>query len=393
MSGGISGRLRRALPRPTRRRVVAGGAVLVILVALVGWAVWPTPRSYTTSDAMLTVSTGPDGGSSVTLDTRYYLPKSAGPGHPVPAVLLAHGFGGTKDSVSDDAEDLANLGYAVMTWTAEGFGDSTGQIHLDSPDWEVRDGQQLLNWLAGRPEIRLDAPGDPRVAVVGGSYGGALALLLAGYDQRVDAIVPQITWNDLGRAFLPSATGAQPVDGVFKKAWAGRFFGESASPGDDPTCGRFAARRVPGVPVDRADRPGQPGGRGAAETFEPGHRTGPDHRADLPDPGRGGLAVPAVRGRRQRPGHRGARHTGEGRLVHRRPRRRRGPGQRPGPAALPGGAVARPLPAATPGRRRRRRSPIRGSAASTPTPTGTWRSGTRWTTTRESPATRPPASS
>ena len=27
-------------------------------------------------------------------------------------------------------------------------------------------------WLATRPEIRTDGPGDPRVAAVGGSYGG-----------------------------------------------------------------------------------------------------------------------------------------------------------------------------------------------------------------------------
>jgi ABC-2 type transport system ATP-binding protein len=134
----------------------------------------------------------------------------------VPAVLLAHGFGGTKDSVKDDAESLAERGYAVLTWTAQGFGTSGGQIHLDSPDYEVKDAQGLLDWLAARPEVQTDAPGDPRVGVVGGSYGGALALLLAGTDPRVDAIVPLITWNDLARSFLPESTGGGASTGVFK---------------------------------------------------------------------------------------------------------------------------------------------------------------------------------
>src|SRR5689334_16969650 len=223
----------------TRRRAIASTVVVVLVLGLVGWAVAPAPVSYRTTDQMITVSTGPDGTIPITLDTRLYLPKSANARNPVPAILLAHGFGGTKDSVASDAKDFADLGYAVLAWTAEGFGRSGGQIHLDSPDWEVKDAQRLVDWLAGRPDIRKDGPGDPRVAAVGGSYGGALSLMLAGVDKRVDAIVPMITWNDLARSFLPEATGKPPVEGVFKKQWAGIFFGNTEQP-ENPQCGRFA---------------------------------------------------------------------------------------------------------------------------------------------------------
>ncbi|HET6479969.1 MAG TPA: alpha/beta fold hydrolase [Actinoplanes sp.] len=244
-----SSRLRRALPRPTRGRVIAGSAVLVLVAGLVGWAVWPERTGWTSQDEMITVVTGPERNENVRLDSRLYLPRDrAGR---VPAVLLAHGFGGTKESVSSDAESLADRGYAVLTYTAQGFGRSGGQIHLDSPDYEVRDAQGLLDWLAARPEIRVDAAGDPRVGVVGGSYGGALALMLAGQDPRVDAIVPSITWNDLTNVFLPQAADA-PAPGVFKKGWAGVFFGNGGAAPEgaqappagatgNPACGRFAA--------------------------------------------------------------------------------------------------------------------------------------------------------
>ena len=53
--------------------------------------------------------------------------------------------------------------------------------------------------------------------------------MLAGQDQRVDAIVPMITWNDLANAFLPESAGAGPAQGVFKKQWAGLFFGRAGS--------------------------------------------------------------------------------------------------------------------------------------------------------------------
>jgi ABC-2 type transport system ATP-binding protein len=206
-----------------RKRWLPWALVAVVVIGIVAWAVWPKPVHYTTHDERLTVG-------DVTLDTRLYVPKSPGP-HP--AVLLAHGFGGTKESVASDAKDLADRGYAVLTWTARGFGLSTGQIWLDSPDHEVRDAQGLIDWLAKRPDIQLDKEGDPRVGVVGGSYGGALALLLAGQDPRVDAIVPMITWNDLGQSLFPG--------GVFKRSWAGLFFSAGMSRfAGNAQCGRWA---------------------------------------------------------------------------------------------------------------------------------------------------------
>ncbi|MDT7553576.1 MAG: type transport system ATP-binding protein, partial [Pseudonocardiales bacterium] len=140
-------------------------------------------------------------GAGVSLDTSLYLPATI----PAPAVLVAHGFGGTKASVDADARDLAARGFVVLTWSARGFGASTGQIALNAPDAEVADASKLVDWLAQRPEVRQDGPGDPRVGVTGGSYGGALSLMLAGYDKRIDAIAPVITWNDLAQALFPNA--------------------------------------------------------------------------------------------------------------------------------------------------------------------------------------------
>ncbi|MEO3779101.1 alpha/beta fold hydrolase [Micromonospora sp. B11E3] len=226
-------RVRRTLAT-RRRRIVAGAVVVALVAAAALWATRPERTGFRTESALVTVRSGPAGDEPVDLDTTFYLPDGASAGHRVPAVLLAHGFGGTKDSVRSDAEDLAARGYAVLTWTARGFGRSGGQIHLDSPDHEVRDAQRLLDWLAARPEVRTDTGGDPRVGVVGGSYGGGLALLLAAQDRRVDAIVPMITWNDLSRAFLPESTGKPATEGVFKKGWAGIFFGGGGNAGSGP---------------------------------------------------------------------------------------------------------------------------------------------------------------
>ena len=204
-------------------------ALVIVLVAVMGFVAWrasagSTGTSVRVENAMVTVHLGPHADQPVRLDTRVHVPAAATSDHPAPAVLLAHGLGGTKASVDSQARDLAGRGYVVLSWTAPGFGRSGGRIHLDDPDYEVAAARQLVDRLARRPDVRRDAPGDPRVGVVGSSYGGALALLLAGHDRRVDAIVPQSTWNDLGRALFPESTGGGPEEGVFKRVWAGWLF-------------------------------------------------------------------------------------------------------------------------------------------------------------------------
>ncbi|MFJ4579604.1 CocE/NonD family hydrolase [Streptomyces echinatus] len=198
--------LRTLLRRP--RRLTASAAAVVVLAGAGTWtaavASDDTP-SVRRSDRIMAV----DG---VRLDTSYFTPAGAGR-HP--AVLLAHGYGGSKDDMRRQAEDLTRAGYAVLTWSARGFGRSTGKIGLNDPKGEVADVSRLLDWLAKQPEVRLDKPGDPRVGVAGGSYGGAISLLAAGHDRRVDAIAPAITYWNLADALFPN--------GVFKKLWAGVF--------------------------------------------------------------------------------------------------------------------------------------------------------------------------
>ncbi|MGY1825874.1 alpha/beta fold hydrolase [Blastococcus sp. SYSU DS0541] len=179
------------------------------------------------------------GEDAVELDTTLYLPDTD---EPAPAVVLAHGFGGSKRSVADDAADLAERGYVVLTYSARGFGESTGRIGLNDPRYEIADLSTLLDLLAERDDVQLDADGDPRVGVAGGSYGGALALLGAAYDERVDAIAPQITWHSLTTSLFPSQTGELEADtvaavpqtegsGVYKRLWSGLFFGIGSSSG------------------------------------------------------------------------------------------------------------------------------------------------------------------
>ncbi|WP_020673796.1 alpha/beta fold hydrolase [Amycolatopsis nigrescens] len=261
------------LPRTRGTRLTTLALVVVVLVA--AGLLWSRngdePVAVKTQEATIDVPAAPGSADRVQLDATLYTPEKT----PAPAILLPHGFGGDKNSVASDARELTQRGFVVLTYSARGFGRSTGKIGLNDPDYEVADGQRLLDYLATRPEVRTEN-GDPKVGVTGGSYGGALALLLAGRDKRVDAIAPMITYNDLGQGLVPNAATTGPVattpaagafgkDGVFKRSWAGIFFsaGSGARSGSSGDPGMEAPE--PGDETDNSSQggSGQSGGASA----------------------------------------------------------------------------------------------------------------------------------
>ncbi|MEI6762688.1 MAG: alpha/beta fold hydrolase [Actinomycetes bacterium] len=177
-----------------------------------------------------------NGAGGVTLDTSLYLPTS----RPAPAILLAHGFAGDKSSVSAQAKSLAEHGYVVLTWTARGFGKSTGEISMNSPQGEVADVSKLIDYLATRKEVTQQGARDPLVGIAGDSYGGSIALMTAGYDNRIDAVAANITWNNLSHVLFPQ-NSQDPSFGPYKKFWAGTFFALASLPNAfGGECGTFA---------------------------------------------------------------------------------------------------------------------------------------------------------
>lgn len=216
------------------------GTLTAALIALVPLATPSIARAQVEPVTMM-LAGGPTSATDATpvqLDSDVYIPEVT----PAPAVLLAHGFGGSKEGVAEEAQLLADAGYVVLAYTARGFGESTGSISMNSPDFEVADALALVDYLGSLASVSAEAPGDPVVGVGGGSYGGALALMLAGYDERIDAVVADITWNDLETSLFAQSRveGVQP--GVLKSLWTSLFFssGLGLEPGQPVSeCGRF----------------------------------------------------------------------------------------------------------------------------------------------------------
>ncbi|HEX4879916.1 MAG TPA: CocE/NonD family hydrolase [Limnobacter sp.] len=158
-----------------------------------------------------------------------------------PLVLEGHGYGGSRASTPRGImPSLIEAGAGVISIDQRGFGDSGGTVRVMDPDFEGQDLLQILDWA----EANLDwlrysnaQPAgqrkfNPVIGATGGSYGGGYQLLIHNVDplNRLDALTPDITWNDLRYSLNPggaygikdfsAAEGQISPVGVVKSGWA-----------------------------------------------------------------------------------------------------------------------------------------------------------------------------
>ncbi|HEY1593719.1 MAG TPA: CocE/NonD family hydrolase [Solirubrobacteraceae bacterium] len=153
------------------------------------------------------------------IHVNYFPAPGLGPGARNATVLLGPGWSSPGDTSTTDSTDtstgipgvgtMLRAGFNVVTWDPRGFGSSGGMVESDSPAYEGRDVSAIITWLAKQPQALLDAPGNPRVGMVGGSYGGGIQLDSAAIDPRIDAIVPDIAWNSLVTSLYKEQTVKQ----------------------------------------------------------------------------------------------------------------------------------------------------------------------------------------
>ena len=192
--------------------------------------------------------------------THFFEAASTHAGARVPTVLVGSGFpypGATSalDGQSDTVgpATLLAAGFNVVTWDARGIGASGGTARFDSPAYEARDVQAIVDYVAAQPEALLDAAGDPRVGMSGPSYSGAIQLLSAAIDPRIDAIVPDVTWNSLVTSLfrdgaVKSAFYVVCATGEVNSTLGGALFGAAGIQlgGLDPTLTRACVESLAG---------------------------------------------------------------------------------------------------------------------------------------------------
>ncbi len=250
--------------RRTAAILVTVGALVIPLAAAVEAAPMrasePSPgahspgasTTYTKRAITVPVLVGPERDIACTIVADLYRPTGVDAGHRAPAILTTHGFGGAKDDSNQAGigKGFAQQGYVVLSYSGLGFGGSDCKIYLDNPAYDGVAGRQLVSVLAGEKDaftadtgtpfriryVAEERPGDPRVGMIGGSYGGQIQYAVAQQDSRVDALIPIITWSDLAYSLAPNNTSFRrgvtyDTAGVHKRLWTSFFFAVGISDG------------------------------------------------------------------------------------------------------------------------------------------------------------------
>jgi uncharacterized protein len=111
---------------------------------------------------------------------RLLLPVAAHERHP--AVLFVHGWGATQRHDIGKGKRLVQRGYASLTFNLRGHARTRRQRDTVTRADNLRDLLAAYDFLVSRPAIDPD-----RIAVVGSSYGGYLAVLLTA-ERKVRAL-------------------------------------------------------------------------------------------------------------------------------------------------------------------------------------------------------------
>src|ERR1700716_3492654 len=115
-----------------------------------------------------------------------------------PAFMVLHGFGSNMNStnVLEPCAMFEKLGYVTLRFDMPGCGESEGEkgrlICLD----QVAATSEALSFLTRHPAVEPD-----RVALIGSSFGAAVAVYTGAVDGRVAAAISSGGWGDGERKF------------------------------------------------------------------------------------------------------------------------------------------------------------------------------------------------
>jgi uncharacterized protein len=153
-----------------------------------------------------------------------YAPDSA---PPWPLVVMAHGFSATRHmTLGKYAEVFRAAGLAVLLYDHRGFGDSGGQPRRQVNPWiQARGYRDALSYARS-----LEGVDGSRLALWGDSFGGGVALAVAGIDGSVAALVVQVP--ALGREPPPADS-----DGSLYRAFKETLLSGAVEPSEEDILG------------------------------------------------------------------------------------------------------------------------------------------------------------
>ncbi len=175
--------------------------------------------SYNQVDFMLTLTDG------IKLDCSKFVPSGTPPSGGWPCAVITHGYGLSKYTEMEEAEDFASMGYYSLVYSMRGQGVSEGVSNFISTI-EANDLKQVITY------IKNDAnTNDNKIFIHGGSQGGIIPFMAVCTGMNVKTIITDMASPEAGSNWIENGgikmtflwTSSYPTNIVRYNSTVGRF--------------------------------------------------------------------------------------------------------------------------------------------------------------------------
>lgn len=167
--------------------------ILSFAAGLLNQGVFPSSSLYTTDDSLSI--TAEDG---INIEANIFVPTNLS--GPAPAVVFISSWALNEYEYLQQAAQLAEKGYIVLSYSARGFGQSGGVIDTAGPK-DISDLSRVIDYLIA------NYPVDPHaIGAAGISYGSGIGLIGAANDSRIRAVSAMSSWGSLTQSLYGNQT-------------------------------------------------------------------------------------------------------------------------------------------------------------------------------------------
>jgi predicted acyl esterase len=138
----------------------------------------------------------------VIIDCLKWVPVRTAPAGGWPTVMMVHGYGDNKETLSEFCRLQAQYGYYTMTFSVRGQGQSTGLSNLISTT-EADDLIEIVAWVKADS---VNGSNPHRILIMGGSQGGALPMIAATRGMQVAAIINSVAPPDFASSWIENGS-------------------------------------------------------------------------------------------------------------------------------------------------------------------------------------------
>ena len=161
--------------------------ILSFAAGLLNEGVFPESDQYTVDDEVYI--TAEDG---ITIDGNIFVPNDLD--GPAPAIIFISSWAMNEYEYVQQAGQLAEKGYVVLSYEPRGFGNSGGIINTAGPK-DMSDFSKVVDHLIANYPVDENA-----IGAAGISYGAGISVIGAAHDSRIKAVSAMSGWGSLSES-------------------------------------------------------------------------------------------------------------------------------------------------------------------------------------------------